>query len=117
MIYVILTKGFLPSHANNSITSDHSTFGNDLNNITNVSIPTQLDGITDGGHSPNRNTMISSQILGSTPLSQIGCQLPIDHYASELKSVYFFFFFFGLFSSKKLLFKMNRFDEMKLLDK
>lgn len=76
-------KGFLPSHGNSSIASDHTSFANELNNITNVSIPTSIDGIAERGQSPNRNAIISTQILGSTPLSQIGCQLPIDHYASK----------------------------------
>lgn len=77
-------KGFLPSHSNNSITPDHNTFTNELNNMPNVTLPTSLAGnLTDGGHSPNHNTMISSQILGSTPLSQIGCSMPIDPYASK----------------------------------
>lgn len=76
--------GFIPSHANNSITSDHNTFANELNNIPNVTLPPSLVGsIGDGGHSPNHNTMISSQILGSTPLNQIGCTLPIDPYAGK----------------------------------
>lgn len=76
--------GFLPSQANNSITSDHNTFTNELNNMPNVPIPPSLVGnIADGGHSPNHNSMISSQILGTTPLSQIGCTLPVDPYASK----------------------------------
>lgn len=79
---VSLEIGFIPSHANNSITSDHNTFANELNNMPNVTIPTSLVGnIAEGGHSPNHNSMISSQILGSTPLNQIGCTLPIDPYA------------------------------------
>lgn len=60
--------------------------------MPNVAIPTSLVGnIAEGGgggggggvggHSPNHNSMISSQILGSTPLNQIGCTLPIDPYA------------------------------------
>ncbi|XP_055322412.1 homeobox protein PKNOX1-like isoform X1 [Sitodiplosis mosellana] len=78
-------QGFLPSHANNSITTDHNTFTNELNNMSNATIPTSLVGNmnADGGHSPNHNSMISSQILGSTPLSQIGCPLPIDPYATD----------------------------------
>lgn len=81
--------GFLPSQANNSITSDHNTFTNELNNMPNVPIPPSLVGnIADGGHSPNHNSMISSQILGTTPLSQIGCTLPVDPYASKWHFVF-----------------------------
>lgn len=84
-------QGFIPSHANNSITSDHNTFANELNSMPNVTIPSSLVGnIAEGGgggggggHSPNHNSMISSQILGSTPLNQIGCTLPIDPYAAD----------------------------------
>lgn len=84
MLFEFVDIGFIPSHANNSITSDHNTFANELNNIPNVTLPSSLvGGIGDGGHSPNHNTMISSQILGSTPLNQIGCTLPIDPYAGE----------------------------------
>lgn len=78
--------GYLPPHGNNTITTEHNSFSNELNNLSNVTISTSLvGGMTEnaGAHSPNNNTMISSQILGSTPLSQIGCTLPIDHYASR----------------------------------
>lgn len=52
--------------------------------MPNVTIPPSLVGnIAEGGHSPNHNSMISSQILGTTPLSQIGCTLPVDPYASK----------------------------------
>lgn len=75
--------GFIPSHPNDSITSDHNTFTNELNNMSNATMSTLVANIAEGGHSPNQNLMISSQILGSTPLSQIGCPLPIDPYASK----------------------------------
>lgn len=85
LLFLIPNKiGFLPSHANNSISSDHNTFTNELNNMSNATIPSLVGNMNaDGGHSPNHNSMISSQILGSTPLSQIGCPLPIDPYASK----------------------------------
>lgn len=81
----LFEKGFLPSHGNSSIASDHNSFAKELNNITNVSIPTSIDGIAADDQSPNRNSIISTQLLGSTPLSRIGCQLSIDHYASKFE--------------------------------
>lgn len=86
--------GFLPSHANNSITPDHNAFTNELNSMPNVTMPPSLVGnINEGGHSPNHSTMISSQILGTTPLSQIGCPLPLDPYASEYGFFYYWLCF------------------------
>lgn len=76
----------MPTHSNNAISSEHNIFSNELNNVPNMSA-NLVAGMTDAGseHSPNSNTTISSQIIGTTPLSQIGCPLPIDHYASEYR--------------------------------
>lgn len=74
----------MPTHSNNAISSELNTFSNELNNVPNTTMSTNLAaGDAGSEHSPNNNTMISSQIIGTTPLSQIGCPLPIDHYASE----------------------------------
>lgn len=89
MLVIIHIKfvGFLPSHGNSVIPPEHHSF-NDEHDVPNMTMSSNnmplVDGITETEHSPNNNTMISSQILGSTPLSQIGCPLPIDQYTSQL---------------------------------
>lgn len=83
---------YLPAHGNNAITSEQNTYANELNTVPCSAMPSSIvAGMTDTGsdHSPNNNTMISSQIIGATPLNQIGCPLPIDHYAGMQFSFYY----------------------------
>lgn len=94
---------FIQSMTNDSMSGDHSsTYHNtELRAISqNASAPTTtpiatthpnavgLNMVTthlnETQHSPTHASMISSQILGSTPLNQIGCPLPLDQFTSKV---------------------------------
>lgn len=90
-----LQGAYMQSISNNSLPTDHTAYNSEIGaTIANVPPPTHPNaglamptGLNENQHSPTHASMISSQILGSTPLSQIGCPLPLDQYTSKIFSI------------------------------
>lgn len=85
-----LQGAYMQSISNSSLPTDHNAYNNDIGTVTNAApshpnaaLSAMPTGINETQHSPTHASMISSQILGSTPLSQIGCPLPLDQYTSK----------------------------------
>lgn len=91
----------MQSVSSNSLPTEHSTYNNEMTNNPNAAISTTglptAAGITQCQNSPTPASLISSQILGSTPLSQIGCPLPLDQYSSERKQQMCFYVLFAFY--------------------
>lgn len=89
-LFQTISGVYMQSVSNSSLSTDHNSYNNEMGNVTNASLATTglplTSGLTDIQNSPTHTTMISSQILGTTPLSQIGCSLPLDQYSSKLKT-------------------------------
>lgn len=93
-----LQGAYMQSISNSSLPPEHVTYNNDIGAIPSVPAPpthanaglAMPAGLNENQpHSPTHASMISSQILGSTPLSQIGCPLPLDQYTSKIFSLHY----------------------------
>lgn len=86
-----LQGAYMQTISNSSLPPDHSAYNNEIGAIPNAPLPTHPNAghtmptaLAENQHSPTHASMISSQILGSTPLSQIGCPLPLDQFTSKI---------------------------------
>lgn len=103
-----LQGAYMQSISNSSLPTDHTAaYNNEIGAMPNVPPPPPPPSThpnaglavmptathNENQHSPTHASMISSQILGSTPLNQIGCPLPLDQFTSKisLKKNCFFF--------------------------